>query len=210
MLNLNDVQNILKYKYKNQNVCTTYELSDFFNVSKETIKTIFKRNSRYFKDKTICISGDDLSYFKENNPKTNKKCNKSLLLWTKESLYIMSQFLCSEKAFELSANIKNPLSVYCYRQENDLKIMIIKIFSKHHTIKSQVIDGCYRYDFLIDDKIVIECDENNHRYYDKSKEEEREIYIKAKGYELLRYNTNTDDIFEFMGEISYKLENTDQ
>lgn len=52
--------------------------------------------------------------------------------------------------------------------------------------------GNYFIDLYIPElNLAIECDENGHRFYDKTKELEREQYIKNKlGCEFIRYNPN--------------------
>lgn len=69
---------------------------------------------------------------------------------------------------------------------------IIESFKDVYNPIYQYKVGNYFIDLYIPElNLVIECDENGHRFYDKQKELEREQYIKNKlGCEFIRYNPN--------------------
>lgn len=51
--------------------------------------------------------------------------------------------------------------------------------------------GSYRVDLLLASlNIVVECDEYGHKYYCQKNEEERENYLKDKGFKVVRFNPN--------------------
>lgn len=99
------------------------------------------------------------------------------------------------------------LSSYIYkrsRKEIDFKECLIRFFSAFgYEVIHQYRVGIYFLDFFIPSiNIGIEYDENNHRYYDKSKEEERENFIKNSiGCKIIRISDGHDNYYN-LGIIS--------
>jgi len=73
-------------------------------------------------------------------------------------------------------------------------------------IQKQVKCGNYRIDFVINDNIAIECNENNHIGLDVVYEVNRKKYLLSKGYTVLEYNPDGDNIFKFINQILLALE----
>lgn len=67
---------------------------------------------------------------------------------------------------------------------------IIKIFGKYHNYKTQYAVEQYKIDLYFTDlKLAIECDENNHQYYEQDKEIERHHFIQEKlQCTIIRFN----------------------
>lgn len=62
--------------------------------------------------------------------------------------------------------------------ETEILDFIYDMLKPTINVKKQYIVDRYRIDlYIVDKKIAIECDEDNHRYYDKSKETKREKFI---------------------------------
>lgn len=95
--------------------------------------------------------------------------------------------------------------IFVKKYEKELGFLLNKIFSKNHIIESQYRVDNYKIDFVIDNKIAVECDENDHVYYDEYKEKIRERCITDKGFILLRYNTKRNNMLEFIGEVCEQL-----
>ena len=95
--------------------------------------------------------------------------------------------------------------IFVKKYEKELVFLLNKIFSKNHIIESQYRVDNYKIDFVIDNKIAVECDENDHVYYDEYKEKIRERCITDKGFILLRYNTKRNNMLEFIGELCEQL-----
>lgn len=99
------------------------------------------------------------------------------------------------------------LSSYIYkrsRKEIDFKECLIHFFSAFgYEVIHQYRVGVYYLDFFVPYiNIGIEYDENNHRYYDKSKEEERENFIKNSiGCKIIRISEEHDNYYN-LGIIS--------
>lgn len=99
------------------------------------------------------------------------------------------------------------LSLYIYkrsRKEIDFKECLIHFFSAFgYEVIHQYRVGVYYLDFFVPSiNIGIEYDENNHRDYDKSKEEERENFIKKSiGCKIIRISDKHDNYYN-LGIIS--------
>jgi len=68
-------------------------------------------------------------------------------------------------------------------------------------IHKQVKCGNYRIDFVLNDNIAIECNENNHIGLDIIYEANRKKYLTECGYRILEYNPDGDNIFKFINQI---------
>lgn len=71
----------------------------------------------------------------------------------------------------------------------------------NHTIKQheriELSYGTVIIDFLIDNSLIAEYDENDHKHYDKDKEKLREAELKKLGYKFIRLsdrNSNSENI----------------
>ena len=74
-----------------------------------------------------------------------------------------------------------------------------------YTLETQKQDNNYRLDAYIPElDLVIEYDENAHRYYDLDKEHTRELYIKNNYSHLIRL-TDSDDLMINIGKIMNKI-----
>ena len=78
----------------------------------------------------------------------------------------------------------------------------------NHTIKQhQKIElsyGTVIVDFLIDNSVIVEYDENDHKNYDKNKENLREIELKELGYKFIRLSdkcSNSENIAKIINLI---------
>ena len=72
-------------------------------------------------------------------------------------------------------------------RQNEIGI-ILKLTYYDCDIENEVIFDNYRVDFLLNNYIVIECDENGHKDRDINYEKTRENFLKNKGLIVLRYN----------------------
>lgn len=202
--------NILKYKYNNQKCCLIQNLIEYFQISRKSLETIIKRNSDAINLYSCVLQGRDLAEFKKLNG-LNSRINKLRIIFEECIPFLASCIKENEKAFDILKNstyesINCAMNSYHKKYETELKYLIETILSNHHDVKYQFVDGCYRYDFLIDNKLVVECDENGHKYYDMKEEQEREKYIHNQGYALMRYNTRDNNMLGFIGEVYHTLE----
>ena len=87
-------------------------------------------------------------------------------------------------------------------KENRLKYQLLETFNKIYDFDTQVKCGNYYIDFVLNNNIAIECDENNHKNYNDYEEKQRGEYIKSKGYKMIRYNPDGDDtIFNLINKV---------
>ena len=210
----NEEINFLDDKYT-----TVQDIADYFNVPTETIKTIIKRNKTLLiKHGYKTIKGDLLKDLRCKNGNLNSK-TRNLSLINRECIVVISYLLTKTditlKIINLNEiynrDFHNELiqshthNDYIKKYERELGFLIHSIFDEFHIIEDQVKCGRYYIDFVIDNELAIECDENGHSYYDNENETKREKYIRSKGYRILRYDTRENNMLGFIGEISNAL-----
>lgn len=192
-------------------------VAHFYEVNIKTIKTILKRNYHIFVDNGYeVLSGSTLNECKKNNQNHFSSMTSTIGLLNNKCVVIFAYFLRkSDKTLMIikENDIRNhefhekimglyTSNDFVKKYEKEMGFLIHSIFDKFHKIEEQVSCGGYYIDFVIDNKLAIECDENNHCYYDKNKEIDREKFLRKSGYEVMRYNTMSDNMLGFMGEIS--------
>ena len=127
-------------------------------------------------------------------------------------------FLLTDSTYELLKNSYNLRNKYIVNISDTVKTINIGMCIENQTIgfiensfkdifnmKRQFIIGEYRVDlYFIDNKLVIECDENNHTDRDTIQEKIREEYIISLGNKIIRYNPNTSsfDLSNVLREIN--------
>ncbi|MDF2952363.1 MAG: hypothetical protein K0S18_1946 [Anaerocolumna sp.] len=197
---------------------TIFQVANYYKTNTKTIDTIIRRNREEFcNDGIYRINGDKLKSFKKFHNEIPAKTPYLLLIPYACILRIAFKLQNNNTATKLREDVcsKYPLlyeelmsfniKLINKKYELELKELISKIFSKYHKIDYQYKIHNYFVDFLIDDKLIIECDENGHDNYNNVDEIKRETFLLGKGYKLLRYDTRSNDMLEFIGEISNKL-----
>jgi len=127
-------------------------------------------------------------------------------------------YLLTEDSFEIFRNSFNLRNKYIIDIKDNIKQINLCMCIENQTIgfiensykdiintKRQFIIGKYRADlYFIDFKLVVECDEFNHKDRDISKELIREEYIKSLGNKIIRYNPNEKnfDLSNVLREIN--------
>jgi len=127
-------------------------------------------------------------------------------------------FLLTETTYELLKNSYNLRNRYIVDIKDNVKQVNIGMCIENQTIgfientysnmlnvKRQYGIGKYRVDlYFIDNKLVIECDENNHFDRDDIQEKIREEYILSMWNKIIRYNPNTSsfDLSNVLREIN--------
>lgn len=88
------------------------------------------------------------------------------------------------------------------QKRKKLGAFISTAFKDVFSIEEQVKCGTYYIDYVIEEKVAIECDEHGHKSYSKQKELVREEYIRRKGYKLIRFNPDSEDsVFELINRV---------
>lgn len=89
--------------------------------------------------------------------------------------------------------------------EEILKIVLTNIAD----IKREVWIGRYRVDILINNRVIVECDEYGHANYSQDKERERETFLTSKGYIVIRFNPDDEGscIFDLINKIIMEINN---
>ncbi|MEC2153240.1 DUF559 domain-containing protein [Bacillus velezensis] len=194
---------------------TLQMLSDYYEVSVETIRTVVKRNMKVLKhyDELRLIETKNMDNELLLHLGRYKKVRKLSLvningvirigLLLKDS-FIARQFQKKVRNLNWPKRLSEVVignSVY-KAKEKKLGLFINTAFKNVFSIEQQVKCGGYFIDYVIDKKVAIECDEHGHKYYPKHKELEREEYIKRNGYKLIRFNPDSEEsIFELINRV---------
>lgn len=207
-------------------VVSVEQVANYYEVSKKAINTIIERHRDELEtDGIMVLKGEELKEFKnkltnlygENHLFIGKRTSAFTIL-SLESVILIGFYLQNNKIskqlkkylLEINPNLykyfeNKTLSIsYKKRYENGFEDILYKLLGKYNNITKQVKCGKYHIDFVINNSIAIEIDENNHANYNRENEKIRQSYIEKCGYKVLRYNTN-NDVFEFIGEIIEEL-----
>ena len=200
--------------------CTVKTLADFYEVGIEAIKTIIKRNRSMFEDEYLVFYPKDIEFKRMVDAEKISRYTSTISVFSLIGILHLSFYIRNKTSLSIQYwLLNNKLNLYnllnsksCYndkifvkKYEKELGFLLNKIFSKNHIIESQYRVDNYKIDFVIDNKIAVECDEYDHVYYDKYKEKIRERCITDKGFILLRYNTKRNNMLEFIGEVCEQL-----
>jgi very-short-patch-repair endonuclease len=131
------------------------------------------------------------------------------------------EYYLTEDAFELLKNSYNLRNRYIVDVSDNVKQINIGMCIENQTIgfiensykdilslKRQFTIGKYKADlYFIDYKLVVECDEFNHKDRSPTEEKIREEYILSLGNKIIRYNPNDDgfDLSNVLREINKVL-----
>ena len=150
----------------------------------------FIRDKESKKDKRVSrfVNLDGLRQWIEKKRNIDKRTLESFIAKIKELGIVDKDFFILPKCKE-----KN-LSFHLQDYANHLELKLDR----------QVRCGNYVIDFVINNRLAIEFDENKHTQYDKKKEQERENYILQR-YKLVRIN-DADSIGLSLAKISKEIE----
>ena len=181
----------------------TRNIEELLYLSKQKIKLVENLKKNYKENIHYIIKKPN--YEKNNDIKKNGGQNKI-------------DYILTEEAFELLKNTFNLRNRYIVNINNNVKQINICMCIENQTIgfiensykeilniKRQYLIGQYRADlYFIDYKLVVECDEFNHKDRDILKEKLREEYIKLLGNKIIRYNPNEKnfDLSNILREIN--------
>lgn len=200
--------------------CTVRTLANFYEVGIETMKTIIKRNKSMLEDEYSVFCPKDIELKGMIDSGKISRYTSSISLFSLKGILHLAFYIKNKTSLIIQYwLLNNKLDLYnllnsksCYddkifvkKYEKELGFLLNQIFGKNHVIESQYRVDNYKIDFVIDDKIAVECDEDAHVYYDQHKEKIREQYIINRGFILLRYNTKRNNMLEFVGEICEQL-----
>ena len=173
------------------------ELENKFTVSLDTIYkeltrdkiTITKHLKKNYKLDIHYIIVDTIK-----NDKQHGGHNKITYMLTQESADILKNSfnLRNKYITDISTSVKYVNLGMCI--ENQTIGFIQNCFKDCYESKRQYSIGKYRVDlYFPKNKLVIECDENNHNDRNPIKEKERYNYIISKEYQIIRFNPNLRD-----------------
>lgn len=94
-----------------------------------------------------------------------------------------------------------------HKKQMTLYEILLSVYKDICVIEKERKIGTYRVDYLINNKIVIECDELGHKDRNKKYEKEREAYLKSLGYIVIRFNPDDSNanVFELLNKINKYL-----
>ncbi len=217
-IDVNTFKEIFGEENNIKNEFTITEISQLFNTSINTIKTIVKRHKKQFeKYKEIrLIDKEDLRSYKERFLKENKIFSPSLLLINLDGILRIALLMKNNKiAMKLKNKFLNEEIPDKYKEifakhdqmllkQNIFYDSLIEVFNGVYSVQTQVKCGKYRIDAVIGN-LAIECDECGHQNYSVEKEILRENYIISKGYKIIRYNPENDSFLSFLNNILREL-----
>lgn len=185
-------------EYQQIKVVTTEILAQLFGCDVKNIQMNFSRNQSRFElgKHYFLVTGADLKEFKNqylNGTGSIRltqcivgKNAKSLILWTKEGISLLSTILENKhvryktielfnKYFDVSCN--DFFILEHSRKELDYADILIRFCnSLNLNVRLQVNIKKYRVDFIVEDKIFIEYDESHHKNnYEKDKKRQENI-----------------------------------
>ena len=210
-------------------VLSVEQVANYYEVSDECISTIIGRHrDKLEEDGMRILRGKELKELKILLTGTHEQgqliigsrataltiLNRSNVLLI--AFYLQNNDIANKIKSELlsisSESYRNyydiALSVgYKKRHEKGFEEVLYPLLHKYNKIEKQVRCNNYRIDFVINDLIAIEIDENGHGGYDTEDELKREKCIKDNGYILMRFNPDNKNCFEFIGEIIQLIHN---
>jgi very-short-patch-repair endonuclease len=192
-------------------------VADFYGVSYKTIETVVKRNKNELEEDGLkVLKGRELKRFRDvTDMRVGDKIPRKTPSLTIIPILLVYKFAFMLQNSDKAKQVKQMLfdeckelyvhfsqsSVILKKYEEGINELLKKVFRDKVKIRRQVACGTYRIDFVINDSIAIEVDEDGHSSYDKEKELIREEYIKKSGYKLIRYDTRVGDTGKLIGDI---------
>lgn len=224
------LDNIKVIPYLNEDKSISIEqVANYYEVSNDCISTIIGRHRRKLEEDGMRIlRGKELKELKISLTDIHKRGqlpigNKTtaLTLLNRSNILLIAFYLqnndmankiksellsISPESYKYYSDIT--LSVgYKKRHEKGFEEVLYPLLHKYNKIEKQVRCSNYRIDFVINDLIAIEIDENGHGGYSTEDELKREKCIKDNGYILIRFNPDKQNCFEFIGEIIQLMHN---
>ncbi|RXT03655.1 DUF559 domain-containing protein [Ammoniphilus sp. CFH 90114] len=187
---------------------TVEMVAEYYEVEKDTVNTLLRRHRRRLKELGIVkLSGAKLKSLKFHNRYVIGDNTPSLLVIPGHAFLEIGVLLkCSVVALEVCRVIistQTPGFVESLTRingflvkQNSLKKVLSATFEGFPLDMEVWIDNKYRVDFLINNKVIVECDEFGHKERSNASEKEREYYIRQKGYHIIRFNPDSEDDFE--------------
>jgi len=151
-------------------MATKKDIAKFLNIPESTLTTFLAKH-------TDQIMPTRLS--KEQIRAIGKKANR-LNAYTQDDVFKLAFWMDTEISSQLKRKIFGDLGVYStpiIREEIAWKEILSKVFAGLG-FKYQHPIGKYVVDFFVEKlSLVLECDKDNHRYYDPKAEQERDQFI---------------------------------
>ena len=205
----------------NKEVATTKQVSEFFEVPLDTIKSSIKDHKMELESNGLFVlKGQELKEFKasfDDDYNELSKVNRELmLLKTKTILKLAFLLTSSEKAKqlkqevfdydkELYSELSHTTTLRSKRKE-EFCFENIRLNFPQVKIERQKKIKNYSVDFCLNDSIYLEIDELGHSGYDDKKEKQRTETIEAEiGKKLVRFNPDKQEPFELILTIAEVL-----
>ena len=118
---------------------------------------------------------------------------------------ILNQLNIPDKTIKLLLNISTHLI-----KQNKLYDILRIAFKNTYDIKKQIKIGKYRVDFIINENIIIECDEFGHKDRNEFYEKTRENFLNNLGYKIIRYNPDDNDSYNIFKLINNIIRNINE
>jgi very-short-patch-repair endonuclease len=189
-------------------------IAEYFEVNKDTVYKAIDRHKQLFEDNILSFKRNDLILFKEK--RIIPKNTSSLKVMPYDSVLVLGVLLndspiadkirteiaCSGKTELVLKLLQNTSSFL--KKQRDLERVLRITFSGLFEVKKYVRCGDEIIDFVVDNNLAIECNENGHKQIRKENRRSRDKYIESQGYILLKYNpdsSNEYDLYRLINSI---------
>ena len=162
-------------------MATRKDIAKFLNIPESTLAVFLSKH-------TDQITVTKLT--KEQIRAAGSKANR-LNAYTQDEVFKIAFWMNTEIGSQLKKKIFGDVGVYstpAIKEETEWKAILSKIFA-NLGFQYQYKIGNYVVDFFVEKlNLVLECDTNNHRYYNQQEEEQRDAFI-SQHYTLIRFNS---------------------
>lgn len=207
-------KNCLPWSDKENKIITSNDVADYFEINRETLKRTLERNVDKLNTDMITLGNSCDSFCEMKDKGIIHSRTPIINVLTPLGVAKVCFLTDGVKQQAIKRDLRN-IDTMCYlmissyfseeflykKYQKEMAYLIDSVFYKHKVEHEKTI-GVFRVDCLIDGRIVIECDERNHRYYCEEYEHKRESYLNDNGYTVLRYDTESDNMLGFLGVIS--------
>ncbi len=162
-------------------MATKRDIAHFLDIPENTLTTFLVKHTDQIKPTRLS---------KDQIRAAGKKANR-LNAYSEDDVFKLAFWMNTEISTQLKRKIFGDLGIYstpAIREEIEWKSMLSKIFASLGFKYQQRIGG-YVVDFFVEKlALVLECDKDNHRYYDPAEEKKRDKLI-TRHYSLIRFNS---------------------
>jgi len=179
-----------------EDIATRKDIANFLKIPSSTLNSFLRKYSHLIKP--ILLT-------KQQKEKIGSKA-KRLYGYSLEDVLRMAFWIDSPIGVELKKKLFGKVGLYArpeLRHETGWKYILLKVFAGFD-LKFNYRIGHYRVDFYVPElMLILECDDMDHKYYNREKERKREEYI-SRDHALVRFNSKVSLESLFNGILKAK------